>query len=127
MGEPEHLLSYGNAGDFGRFRPLHPLACRRGDRAVVQSHRGLELGVVLCPASHDYYNLINSKGGVEGYQIKSEELDHEYKVERDGHKVAEVSKRWGRVRDTYGIEIAPGEDDALILATAVCVDRMSHD
>jgi hypothetical protein len=33
-------------------------------------------GVVLCPASHDYYNLINSKGGVEGYQIKSEELDH---------------------------------------------------
>jgi branched-chain amino acid transport system substrate-binding protein len=37
-------------------------------------------GVVLCPASHDYYNLINSKGGVEGYQIKSEELDHEYKV-----------------------------------------------
>jgi len=37
-------------------------------------------GVVLCPASHDYYNLINSQGGVEGYQIKSEELDHEYKV-----------------------------------------------
>src|SRR5260370_8041415 len=37
-------------------------------------------GVGRCPASHDYYNLINSKGGVEGYQIKSEELDHEYKV-----------------------------------------------
>jgi branched-chain amino acid transport system substrate-binding protein len=37
-------------------------------------------GMVLCPAGHDYYNLINSKGGVEGYQIKSEELDHEYKV-----------------------------------------------
>jgi branched-chain amino acid transport system substrate-binding protein len=37
-------------------------------------------GVVLCPASHDYYNLINSKGGIEGYQIKAEELDHEYKV-----------------------------------------------
>ena len=37
-------------------------------------------GMVLCPASHDYYNLINSNGGVEGYQIKSEELDHEYKV-----------------------------------------------
>jgi len=37
-------------------------------------------GVVLCPASHDYYNLINSQGGVEGYQVKSEELDHEYKV-----------------------------------------------
>src|SRR6266550_5887909 len=37
-------------------------------------------GMALCPAGHDYYNLINSKGGVEGYQIKSEEIDHEYKV-----------------------------------------------
>jgi branched-chain amino acid transport system substrate-binding protein len=37
-------------------------------------------GVVLCPASHDYYNLINETGGVEGYRINSVELDHEYKV-----------------------------------------------
>ncbi len=29
---------------------------------------------------HDYYNLINPKGGVEGYKIKSEEIDNEYKV-----------------------------------------------
>jgi uncharacterized protein YxjI len=53
--------------------------------------------------------------------------DHEYTVERDGSKVAEVSKRWFRVRDTYGIEVAPGEDDALILGVAVCLDRMTHD
>jgi uncharacterized protein YxjI len=54
-------------------------------------------------------------------------VDHEYKFERDGHKVGEASKRWFRVRDTYGIEVAPGEDAALILAAAVCIDRMSHD
>jgi uncharacterized protein YxjI len=54
-------------------------------------------------------------------------LDHEYKIERDGDTVAEVSKRWFRVRDTYGIEIAPGEDDALILAATVCIDEMAHD
>jgi len=54
-------------------------------------------------------------------------LDHEYKVERDGDHVAEVSKRWFRVRDTYGIAIAPGENDALILAVVVCIDQMSHD
>jgi uncharacterized protein YxjI len=54
-------------------------------------------------------------------------VDHEYKVERGGDKVAEVSKRWFRVRDTYGIEIAPGQDDALILAVVVCIDQMSHD
>jgi uncharacterized protein YxjI len=54
-------------------------------------------------------------------------VDHEYKIERDGDKIAEVSKRWFRVRDTYGIEIAPGENDALILAATVCIDEMSHD
>src|SRR5207248_373662 len=37
-------------------------------------------GVVLCPAMHDYYNLINAGGGVEGYKIKVDEIDNEYKV-----------------------------------------------
>ena len=41
------------------------------------------------------------------------------------HKVAEISKRWFRIRDTYGIEIAPGEDDALIVAATVCIDEMA--
>jgi uncharacterized protein YxjI len=54
-------------------------------------------------------------------------VDHEYKVERDGEKVAEVSKRWFRIRDTYGIEIGPEENDALILAATVCIDEMAHD
>ncbi len=52
-------------------------------------------------------------------------VDHEFEIERDGRKVAEISKRWFRLRDTYGIEVAPGENDALILATTVCVDEMA--
>jgi uncharacterized protein YxjI len=54
-------------------------------------------------------------------------VDHEYQIERDGDTVATVSKRWFRVRDSYGVEIEPGQDDAMILAIAVCVDAMSHD
>lgn len=38
------------------------------------------VGTVLCPAYHDYIALVNSKGGVEGRQIKAIEIDHEYKV-----------------------------------------------
>ena len=60
-------------------------------------------------------------------EAKGKIVNHEYKIELDGDKVAEVSKRWFRVRDTYGIEIAPGQDDALVLAVAVCVDQMTHD
>jgi uncharacterized protein YxjI len=54
-------------------------------------------------------------------------VDHEYTIERGREKVAEVSKRWFRARDTYGIEIASGQDDALIVAVAACLERMSHD
>jgi uncharacterized protein YxjI len=53
-------------------------------------------------------------------------VDHEYEIERGDEKVAVISKRWFRVRDTYGIEIAPGHDDALLLAVAVCIDEMEE-
>jgi uncharacterized protein YxjI len=53
-------------------------------------------------------------------------VDHEYTIERDGDKVAEISKRWFRVRDTYGVEVLPGEDDALILAATAVIDTMAH-
>ena len=53
-------------------------------------------------------------------------VDHEYTIERDGTKAAEVSKRWFRARDTYGVEVAPGQDDILILATTAVIDTMAH-
>ena len=59
-------------------------------------------------------------------EAKGNVVDHEYKIERDGDKIAEISKRWFRVRDTYGIEIAPGQDDAFILALTVCIDQMGR-
>ena len=62
----------------------------------------------------------------EDLEAKGNIVDHEYKIERGGDRVAEVSKRWFRVRETYGIEIAPGQDDALILAATVCIDQMTR-
>jgi uncharacterized protein YxjI len=64
----------------------------------------------------------------DGTELKAKGniVDHEYKIERDGDTVAEVSKRWFRVRDTYGIEIAPGQNDALVLALAACIDEMEE-
>ena len=53
-------------------------------------------------------------------------VDHEYKIDRDGDTVATVSKDWFRVRDTYGVEVAPEQDDAFILAITVCVDAMAR-
>jgi uncharacterized protein YxjI len=64
--------------------------------------------------------------GDKDLEAKGNIVDHEYKIERDGEKVAEVSKRWFRVRDTYGIEIAEEQNDALIVAVAVCIDQMGR-
>src|SRR5882724_3965444 len=38
------------------------------------------VGISLCPGYHDYVELLNSKGGVEGYKIRVLEIDNEYKV-----------------------------------------------
>ena|SRR5438552_14139258 len=53
-------------------------------------------------------------------------LDHEYTFTRGGRTVASVSKKWFTMADTYGIDIAPGEDDVLILASAVVIDLCCH-
>jgi hypothetical protein len=43
-------------------------------------------------------------------------LDHEYQITRDGIPLANVSKRWFRVRESYGVAVAPGQDDDPVLA-----------
>jgi uncharacterized protein YxjI len=53
-------------------------------------------------------------------------VNHEYDIDGDGGKIAEVSKKWFRVRDTYGVEIAPDQDHALILAITVAVEDLTH-
>jgi uncharacterized protein YxjI len=68
---------------------------------------------------------ISVEGGAD-MEAKGNIVDHEYKIERNGDTVAEVSKRWFRVRDTYGIEIEPGQPEALILAVTVCIDQMAR-
>jgi uncharacterized protein YxjI len=52
-------------------------------------------------------------------------LDHEYQITRDGIPVANISKCWFRVRESYGVAVAPGQDDALILAVTVCIDHLT--
>lgn len=59
-------------------------------------------------------------------EVKGNIVDHEYTIEDGRTKAAEVSKRWFRVADTYGVEVAPGQDPVLILAVTVVLDTMAH-
>jgi uncharacterized protein YxjI len=69
---------------------------------------------------------IECANGVK-YEVKGRITDHQYEFERDGNQVASVSKKWFRVRDSYGVEIGPNEDVALLLAATVALDQMTHD
>jgi len=60
------------------------------------------------------------------WTVQGNVVDHEYEIEDGDRKIAEVSRRWFRVRDTYGVEIVPGADTALVLAVTVAVDTMAH-
>lgn len=54
-------------------------------------------------------------------------LDHEYVIKHGLRRVAEVSKKWFRLADIYGVEIDPDQEDGLILAAAIAIDIMAHD
>jgi uncharacterized protein YxjI len=64
--------------------------------------------------------------GPDDLEAKGNFLDHEYVFERHGREVARVSKKWFSLADTYAIDIDEGEDDVLILASAVVIDLVSH-
>ncbi len=53
-------------------------------------------------------------------------LDREYAIGEGRETVARVSKRWFRVADTYGVEVAPRQDDVLVLAFTTAIDAMAH-
>lgn len=60
-------------------------------------------------------------------EVEGDFLDHEYEVLMQGRSVARVSKKWFSFSDTYGIDIAPGQNDLIILSLAVAIDLICHD
>jgi len=64
--------------------------------------------------------------GPNDLEAKGDFINKDYTFERNGREVARVSKKWFRMTDTYGVDVAPGEDDVLILASAVVIDLCVH-
>lgn len=62
------------------------------------------------------------------WKIQGNIVEHEYTIEdADGDTIAESSKRWLRVRDSYGVRVQPAADAALVLAATVAIDQDVHD
>jgi len=59
-------------------------------------------------------------------EVQGDLLAHDYRIGEGKHKVAKVSKKWFRISDTYGVQVAANQDDILILAITVAIDAMVH-
>jgi uncharacterized protein YxjI len=80
--------------------------------------------VLVSPLHHRY--VIDMAGGGQ-LEAVGNLVDKEFQIRGDGQVVAQVSRAWFRVRDTYGVDVAPGQDDAFMIAVAVCLDRIHRD
>ena len=68
---------------------------------------------------------VNVKNGPD-LDVQGNILDHEYAIKQGWNKIAEVSKKWLSLTDTYGVEIEDGQNDILVLAVAIAIDMMAH-
>ena len=95
---------------------------------VVEDAEGNQLAVIkkgLIAPLGDHWS-VNVRGGPD-LDVQGNILDHEYSISERRNKVAEVSKAWFSLTDTYGVEIDDGQNDILILAVAIAIDMMAHD
>ena len=97
------------------------------DTMAIENAQGKEIGRVkkaLISPLRDRWT-VKIKDGPD-LDVQGNILDHEYEIKEGRRKVAQVSKKWFRVRDTYGVEIAPDQEDVIILAATVALDQMAH-
>jgi uncharacterized protein YxjI len=74
---------------------------------------------------HQHYT-IQVEGGA-AYEAEGNITSHEYEVTTNGAAVAHISKDWFSVADSYGVAIGPGQDPALLLAAAICIDEIAEE
>jgi uncharacterized protein YxjI len=61
----------------------------------------------------------------EELEIRGDLVGKEYDIERGGERLARVSRKWFRLQDTYAVDVErPDADPVMMIAIAVCVDRL---
>ena len=104
-------------------RPTYEISRAGQELATVRKH--------LISPFVDRYTI--DVPGPDDLHITGSLFEHEYTITRGGQLVATVSKRWFSLTDTYGVDIAPYQDDVLILASVLALDlaedreRESHE
>jgi uncharacterized protein YxjI len=96
------------------------VAMRPTYRISVAGEQAAEVRKHLFTPFHDRFTI--DVPGPDDLEMEGDLLDHEFTIRRGGQTVATVSKRWFSMRDTYAVDVAPGQDDLLILASVLALD-----
>jgi len=99
-------------------------SARMRDAMEIQDPRGQLAALVtrsmITPLRDRFVVRIGSGSEIE---VRGNILSHEYHI----GEVATISKRWFRLRGSYGVEGAPGHSDVILLAVTVCIDQITTD
>jgi uncharacterized protein YxjI len=93
-------------------RPTYQITIDGKDVAEVRRH-------LFTPFGERFTIGVHGAGDME---IEGDLLRHEFTIERDGQTVATISRRWLSITASYAVDVAPGEDDVLILASVLALD-----
>jgi uncharacterized protein YxjI len=95
---------------------------------TYEIYRGSQLVAVVTKSLFTFFHckFTVDVPGPDDLEAEGNFLDHEYSFSRDGRPVAHVSKQWFTWTDTYGVDIADGEDAVLLLASTVVIDMACH-
>ncbi len=97
------------------------------DTMEIQGPNGATMAVVkkalITPLRERY---VVKLGAGPDLDVQGNLLDHEYSIGEGRDKIAEVSKKWFRISDSYGVQIEEGQNDGIILAVTIAIDMISH-
>lgn len=94
MSHSEYLVSYGQGGDFSRFRSISPVHYQRGDRVLVRGPQGLEAGEVMCPATSAHARYLSDRTAGELLRLLTEEDEHTLeRVRERGQRIFADARR----------------------------------
>jgi uncharacterized protein YxjI len=98
------------------------------DSMEIEGPRGERLAMVkkalITPVRERWVVKV---GNGPDLDVQGNILDHEYNIGEGRDKIAEVSKKWFRIRDSYGVQVEQGQNDVLLLAVTVAIDMMAHE
>lgn len=58
------------------------------------------------------------------YTVDGSVSTQEYSIDGPFGRIADISQRWFRARGSYGVEVAPGHQDAFLLICVIAMDQM---